>query len=69
VDSKLLVVLVGALVGACSRSRSAVPRDAGTLGKLGTTSNLIVNGNAESAAGSNNGDVVASVIPVWSTRT
>jgi hypothetical protein len=64
------VVLESALLAACSHSHPATTHDAGIdtpTGKLGTTVNLIVNGNAESAAGSSSGSVIASSIPGWTT--
>ncbi|HZP15373.1 MAG TPA: hypothetical protein VFA96_06095 [Nocardioides sp.] len=61
-------LLIGALDGGCScgRSGGAPPLgDAAPPGKLGTTPNLIVNGDAESAPGSPSGDVVVTTIPAW----
>jgi hypothetical protein len=72
------VLLAGGMLGACSHRRPLNPPDAGVFrdagvdaaspGALGTTGNLIVNGDAESAAGSSSGGVVLAVIPGWSTR-
>jgi hypothetical protein len=61
----LAVVLVGVMAGACSSRSSHGAADAAPEGRLGTTPNLIVNGDAESAPGSSGGNVVVAAIPGW----
>src|SRR5437762_171779 len=58
------VALVGGLTGGCSSEHAK--SDGGTA-KLGTTSNLIVNGDAEAGPGASSGSVVVASVPGWST--